>query len=334
MKFTCATCNYSTDTKFCYQKHLTTKKHNENVTSIKIEVVEARLKPGCIQVENIQKGYQCPYCDKNYATAGNLSRHKRVCNEKNDQDKKQKQILEQLEIKYKHEIELLNTQVQKFSTLYEQEKQSKHNLEKDNKYLKTLVNNAGIVIKSSVSTMSYLMTNYTDAPVLKPITDFSAIEYDEEDEDFNLMDALIVEHDNGNLHKYLGEFIIKTYKKEDPSQQSIWNSDSVRLTYVIREIINKNPEWKTDKKGVSAKKYIIDPLLKYINKIVGEYICENADLSSHTHEPKWKLKIISDKLNSAAKIRYNINNKFLAEDVLKYIAPHFYLNKTDQLIKS
>lgn len=202
----------------------------------------------------------------------------------------------------------------------------------DNKHLKSLINNAGLIIKSSVSTMSYLMTHYTDAPILKPITDFSAIEYDEKNEEFNLMDALIVEHDNGNLHRYLGDFIVKTYKKEDPTQQSIWNSDSVRLTYVIRQLINKKPDWKTDKKGVNIKKNIIDPLLSYINNIVVDYL-HNSNLEDYVKEPYYKYKLRVNKVETASKIHYDINNKFLSEEILKYITPHFYLNKIDQLIE-
>jgi len=323
MKFTCETCNYSTDTKFCYQKHLTTKKHQENENKEKISTFEHTSQIPSTVFKTSNKIHKCIYCAEIFSNSSSLTRHKKICPEKDNN-----------EMKYKHEIELLNAQVQKFSSLYEQEKQSKQNLEKDNKYLKTLVNSAGLIIKTSVSTLNYITTNYKDAPILKALNDYSAIEYEENNDEFNLMDTLILHHDNGTLDRYIGDFIIKTYKKEDPTQQSIWNSDSARLTYVIREIINKNPEWKTDKKGVSTKKYIIDPLLKYINKIVGEYICDNADLSPYSCEPRWKLKIQIDKLNSAAKIRYNINNKFLVADVLKYIAPHFYLNKTDQLIES
>jgi len=325
MKFSCETCNYSTDVKFCYQKHLSSKRHQLKVQKDTISTIQhtSDIPSTNLQQSNIKMN-KCMYCNEIFSNSSSLTRHKKICPEKDNN-----------ETKYKHEIELLNAKVQELNKLYEKEKQTSQTLEKDNKYLKTLVNGAGNIIKTSVSTLNYITTNYANAPVLKALNDYSVIEHDDNNDEFNLIDALIIQHDIGTLDKYIGDFIVKTYKKEDPSQQSIWNSDTTRLTYVIREIINKNPGWKSDKKGVSTKKYIIDPLLKYIDQIVSDYMqTASDDLADNIHEMEWQLKERTDKINSAAKIHYNIINKFLAVNILKYIAPHFYVNKNDQLIEN
>ena len=46
------------------------------------------------------------------------------------------------------------------------------------------------------------------------------------------MDTLVYNYENKNLHKYLGDFIIGHYKKDNPSEQSMWSSDVSRLTYL------------------------------------------------------------------------------------------------------
>lgn len=352
--FICELCEYKTHEKGNYAKHLTTYKHRSKMGNKKDDSLGTTLEDSKKDVslgtriplesqkildikDNIESNkddnieYKCDVCNKIFATSSNLSRHMKKTHDDTNIQLKYKKELEL--IQKDHENELLLAKIQELNKLYEKEHQINRNLEKDNKYLKTLINNAGLIIKSSMSTMSYLMTNYTNAPVLKALNDYSVIEHDDNNDEFDLMDTLILHHDNGTLDRYIGDFIVKIYKKEDPSQQAIWNSDSVRLTYVIREIIDQNPEWKMDKKGVSTKKYIIDPLLRYISKIVIDYM-HNSQLENYLHESNRKLKIRMEKLESATKILYNINNKFLAADVLKYIAPHFYLNKIDQLTET
>jgi len=39
-----------------------------------------------------------------------------------------------------------------------------------------------------------------------------------------------------------------------------------------------------------------------------------------------------DDLNASAEIIANIKNKVLSEQIIKYIAPHFYLSKNNELI--
>jgi hypothetical protein len=63
------------------------------------------------------------------------------------------------------------------------------------------------------------------------------------------------------LIPYLGDIIIKYYKKENPKDQSIWNSDTTRLNYLIRELIDTELTWTCDKAGLKVNEFIIIPLL-------------------------------------------------------------------------
>ena len=138
---------------------------------------------------------------------------------------------------------------------------------------------------------------------------------------------IICKYEKNTLDRYLGKIIIKTYKKKNPKKQSIWSSDTSRLTYVVRELFaNKKIDWTIDKKGVKAKNYIINPLLKHIKQLLQEYIkiysiTERDEIDMRDYAPKLH------KMNKMTQIMQSIDNGKLAENVLNHIAPEFYLNK-------
>lgn len=304
MKFTCKSCNYSTDVKFAYQKHLQSKRHNKK----EHELTNLLTSTKSLHKVCIERAYICQFCNNNYASASTLSRHKKSCGEKVQmiQDNKYNEIANE----NIHLRELIKQ------------------LQNDNSHLKTLINNAGAVIKTSVSALSYVATNYKDAPSLKKLEDYSYLEFDDDDDDFDLVAMVISQHQDGTLYKYLGDIIINAYKKKDPSEQSIWNSDTVRLTYLIRDIINKKTDWTVDKKGVKTTRYIINPMLKYIKDLLNKYADENG-LEHYVSESYMKLKKRTDAMQAVAEIIADITNNILSEQILKFIAPHFYLTKGD-----
>ena len=215
-----------------------------------------------------------------------------------------------------------------------------NNLEEEVKHLKFIISNAGNIIKNSVSTLSYVAINYKDAPALAPIDDYSKITFDldSEDEDRDLdkskkefIELMIIKYEKNILDRYLGNMIIKCYKKDNPKQQSIWSSDTSRLTYVVRELLhNKKIDWIVDKKGIKTKNYIIAPLLNYIDGLFVDYIKENSITDKNQIDMK-KYEPILNKMNKIGQIMALIGNGTLAEGILSYITPDFYLNKGNNL---
>ena len=315
MKFTCNFCNYSTDTKFCYEKHLNTKKHKEKVI---ITPNDSCTIPNPFLNKSPKNEYLCQYCNCKYTSVSNLARHKISCSEKRNLIDEFTNKITELTIKLDEQHKLLDKNEEIIAIL-----------KSENAHLKLTVNNAGSIIKTSVSTMSYVIKNYKEAPVLESINDYSAIRYDQDNVEF--VDNLIYETNHNKLHIYIGDFIIKTYKKGNPEQQSIWNSDTSRLTYLIREIIaNNKVDWRIDKKGIKTTKYIIDPILEYIDAQIRDYI-ENFDVD-YTNDLAREAERKMMKLKSATDILKNIEDKVLGDEILKYIAPHFYLDKMDNLL--
>jgi hypothetical protein len=65
--FICNLCNYKTDKKFNYDKHVLTRKHLKSINGN--EFVE----------KNSEKIYECETCNKNYKDLSGLWRHKKKC---------------------------------------------------------------------------------------------------------------------------------------------------------------------------------------------------------------------------------------------------------------
>ena len=414
MKFTCNICNYSTDTKFCYEKHLNTKKHKEKVNEKEISPI---IDHNLTMIHPQKNQFICIFCDNKYTTIGHLNRHNISCIKKrkivDELNKKIAELTEKVNEQAKiinHDNEIINKKneiiIQKEEKCNGKVTEKVNNVDFcpsidpqktinqshknqficifcDNKYttighlnrhknacfekrklidelnkkdemlnqkdellnqkdemisaiksevshLKLIVNNSGSIIKTSVSTMAYVLKNYKEAPLLESPKDYSALHFEQNNTEF--VDNLIYEHNHNKLHIYIGDFIIKTYKKENPSQQSIWNSDTSRLTYLVREIITNNKvDWKVDKKGIKTTEFIINPILKYIDDQVTDYIQTfDMDYSSDSAISAERKML---KLKAGTEILKSIEDKVLNEAVLKHIAPYFYLCKTDDTIE-
>ena len=249
-----------------------------------------------------------------------------------------------------------------------------HEITIENKYLKQQVMELKEFIKSgkaaptyNISIKKYIQQNYSDAPPLEQLANYSLLQYknnrnnrndrnnndeccdndcdnnndcdddydncdddrdDDNDDDF--ISTLSYNYNNNALHKYIGDFIIKYYKKDNPSQQSMWTSDMSRLTYVIKELLSTNESiWNRDYKGIKTKKYVIDPILKYIKDYIDDYCVKNLD--------KFKNLSINKAIQlqriyvSVYQLKKDIDSEIIANNIIKYISPHFYMDRHEQI---
>jgi hypothetical protein len=77
--------------------------------------------------------------------------------------------------------------------------------------------------------------------------------------------------------KFLGSIIVKCYKKENKQDQSLWNTDTTRYSYIIKYIKNNISKWEQDKKGTKTQTKVIDPLITCVTNLLIEYdnyMCE------------------------------------------------------------
>lgn len=312
MEYSCDICNYSTNGKFNYDRHLKTKKHKEKEAMVQKESVESQLNPK----KNLS--YDCNFCGNSYSTASNLSKHKKKCSDK-------KQLVDELNkdcsdiAKERDDFKKEVTHKEELITM----------LTAENRNLKVLLNNAGTLMDKSISTFNYVNRNYSDAPALLYLKDVTTL--DEELSEDRVVNAIIEQYNNDNLPEFIGDIIIKNYKKEDPKTQSIWNSDVDRLTYMIRTLINnKNSQWQVDKKGIDTSKNIIFPILKFIEKHLRNHAktCELGKRSDTNN----RVMDIMEHLHSVTFIILSIEDGSLNNNILKYIAPRLYVVKDQQLL--
>lgn len=329
MKYVCKLCNYQTDTSSNWCIHKKTKKHQlleMNSEKNNNEKVILDNNDKIIEKKLVQKLEEI-ILDKDKAIS-KLEQEKIILNQKIS--------------KLEEEKNKLASQLDKEKT--ETIKELKGELKNNNNYYKQMINNAGTLVHKSMTTMEYLVKNYNSAPQLQQLTDYSDISDNEQ----KLIDTMIYHQKRDTLHEYFGNYIIKNYKKNNPKDQSMWNTDSDRLNYIVRELVkdNKNMnilieelndlddldedqdpknkiEWIIDKKGIKVAEYVIVPLLNHIKKICSNYISKNTNnkLSSKELEKQYK------KLEILAEINSDISNGNLLKNINKYIAYHFYINK-------
>ncbi len=306
------------------------------------------------------KLHKCNYCGGIYSQACNLARHYKACQEKQKNDQKYQAEIDSLKqqnallikeianhvallakeiasheallskeiANNKVEIENYKTEIKtKDRTIRHLTRDYTDSKNKEVEYLKTVVNGAGGVLKTSFNALSYITTNYTKAPVMLPITDQSIITKNDD----NFINEIIYSHTNDSLDTKIGDIIIAHYKKTDPKQQSLWTSDVSRLTYIMRTLINNKEDWFIDKKGNGLKANIIDPVLNdYIKPLLLTYIGNQHGLVANVKDGD-KFEDIFVRMETANLIIKSINESILADNIIKYIASHFYCQKTDDI---
>ncbi|ARF08768.1 hypothetical protein Catovirus_1_818 [Catovirus CTV1] len=315
MKYQCIICNYETDDKSNWSKHKKSKKH-KNKESESTNLLDKSLMNPQPLPSNSKKNI-CKYCNITFTQTCHLSRHIKKCSEKYHTE--QITILQQENNQIKSNS-IIKTLKEKIKSL----EQQKNFLEKENEYHKQLVISAGNLIQSSMSTLNHLVINYNNAPILEPLKDYSVLE-----EKDKFIGKIIYYNNEKKLDEYLGKFLVKHYKSKDPSKQSNWNSDTSRLTYINRELVNNKPNWVIDKKGVKMTNTIIDPLLNYVKKISQDELILLNELRDDMDGAYDVNKVIC-----LTDIIQKINSNALSNDINKYLAPYFYFDKNNALVLS
>ncbi len=342
MSFTCKSCNYITSDSANFSRHTKTKKHlsktQEKVViepKIIIKKKDLSLDDKSLPVDdNIlssdDKSFLCNNCNNNFKFRSNLSRHKKSCHNKINN------------IKYDNtntdlEKELFETKL-KLEYSEKEKEFIKKMKEEQQILLNQIVNNANEIISKSqdntkitaqaiqtvsMSALKYANEKFKNAPALIPIQNFNInnLDFNNEDNKKQLVEILIYNAKQNSLDKLLGDHIVKQYKKDKPEDQMFHTTDCSRLNYIVRQLMENALIWSIDKSGIEICSSIIKPLIKKCIDTLLEhqkYLLSEmgkGDLSKQTDVEL----IIS--------ILMSIDSGLLENDVNKYIAPFFNLNK-------
>jgi len=340
MSYTCINCNYETNDPANFVRHKKTKKHklalekvNSNeINSTLVSSVSSGVSSVSIKTTILSSNKNnliCENCGKEFNHKSSLSRHKsKYCynNSYNSLIKKEKEIM-QKEFDLKLEIS-------------EREKEIYKKLEKEkSEMLNTFMNNANILLNKandntkitaqamqtvSVSALKYANDKFKDTPALLPLDNFNInnLDFDNEEDKKQLIEILIYNAKQKSLDKLLGDHLIKYYKKDNPEDQTFHATDCSRLNYIVRELIENALIWSVDKNGIKICTSIIKPLIKKCISALMEYqkvLLHEMSLGNLNKQKE--VELIID-------IIMSIDSGTLEENINKYIAPYFNLDKT------
>lgn len=317
MKYNCSLCDYKTDDKSNFNRHMNANKHRKNVRegTEKPKKYKSKQPVSTVKASKNKKTkiYNCDKCGLEFSHSSSASRHKRVCNEK---------------IEIGGDTKILNQRLNVAETQNKQLAEQNERLWKMLENSSNRINDDGSTIKSSLSSLNYLITKCKKTPPLKELTHEGAQQILGYNGDITMIEKIVRSYRNKNISRFLGSIIAKCYKTKDPKDQSIWNTDVSRLTYIIRDIIGKNgqPEWVMDKKGIRVGEYIIQPVLNFIVPLIEEYI---GDIHKKNKiEPN-----INNQMNnlrymaSARELLLDISLGKIEKDISRYLSAHLQFNK-------
>jgi hypothetical protein len=281
--------------------------------------------------------FNCSLCGMAFSDRSNMYRHrKHICMHKQYNK-------EDINIKYNvalKEIEHLKETIEHLKETIDELKPFKigymnvmeKSFETTNKVMEinseTTKINAESTIKS-LSTARYISKHLTQAQPLKYEKKEIAglLEYNNSKK-YKPVDYVIYNYTLKKLPEWIGNIIIKVYKKENPFDQNIWVTDNSRFSYVIFDVIEdasgKKSEWITDKSGTKITEKIIAPTLELLQEMLELYLEETRDI--YLQYDNMEMEEISRYSNNKQKtfdIVKEIKDEFLHKDVLKFITPFF-----------
>ena len=164
-------------------------------------------------------------------------------------------------IKLQTEVE--NLKVQLLESKIECLTKQLEDTEKDKNSFKNIAETNAKNNEASLNALNFVIKNYSDAPTIQVFQNFNLLFVG--NEKFSLSEILCYYDKKQELPKFICDKLLPEYIKKDPSQQVVWNSDTNRLTYLLKET-NKNKKgssWNRDKEGVKLANYLVKPLLDY-----------------------------------------------------------------------
>jgi hypothetical protein len=272
--------------------------------------------------------YICEWCNKQYKHRQTLSKHKKSC--KNKSTGNVGKILNEMK-ELKLEIQMLksNHPSEKIPTkkIITKNNSDNNNSFNDNK----VINN-----QKTINSVAYINLHYTNTEPLKPICPEQIskmiVMLPEESGTYSFCEFLIFNYEKGILHEFLGKIIISVYKKEDPEEQQFWATDVARLTFVVRQVLNKGGIWLTDKKGTHITDYIITPFLEELTIMLVKHI-QSCRLQIIGNENTKDVEKFGNQIYVARQINLDISLNKLHTKILAYITPKFQLGTNQTTLK-
>jgi hypothetical protein len=335
--YDCVYCEYKTNRRFDYLKHLESIRHKNN------------------QIESLllnKKIYKCVDCSKELSSQSHLTRHINLYCPVNKQKSENitKKDLELLELKYQYELKLKDAQLKEAQLQLQCEAKIKEVIidskdtiinvkDKTIEDLKYNVDNMTDIAKRSITALTYCRKNFPKAPPL--------LELEQHEPPKLLLDAVpkgidIAKYlidlymDSDKVSPLIANIIIAKYKKKDPTKMSFWNADHARQNFVFVDMLNGVAQWENDKDAVNIRAKVIDPMLTHVRDMLVDFnIKITSDLANKN---KAQLDddliegVLISKLNNVSKYQdrcmnmiNRLDDKSFSNNIIKIIASEFQI---------
>lgn len=320
MSFVCTICNYKTDRSNDLKKHNNSKKHLDRVNK---KSQNARKPHQAPKIRNNK--FICIHCDSEFKYLKGLNRHMKRCVSNGIA----KQKYNDISIKYDKLQEEKDLLEEKYQELYSKYEDKRDLLESD---LMKAVKKSN----KDPNMYSFIADNFLAAQPLKPILDKDVPELKflkdilkQKNGKIELCEKLQHHSLHKTLKDFVGDHVVDNYKEKDKTKQQIFVTDCSRLSYLVRDVMNRTKKtlvWKKDNKGLIVGDRLIEPILRFFKKHLEEMTTKYLNYA-------WE-EYSGDRLESVKRthrlfdIAKAINDGTLRTDILKYLAPHFYLDKT------
>lgn len=308
-KYECKICEYSTNDRSNFWRHKNTTLHKKRTEDGQLKSSEKNDNTSFanrLPVKN-SKSYTCAHCGFFTPHSSSYSKHKRRCADKLDEERSVLERLKTVEM----EAQLLKVRNEKIERLYK---------EKENILINQIENFREIMMetkKNKNSVSSLLYEHCSDNP---HITEIDATKLNELIKPkVKLIKEIISRFKHRILHKFLGDFIVSVYKKDDIQSQSIFSTDTARMNYMIKELLfDKKSNWVLDKRGVKTSEYIISPVIKHVRELV----CSHFESLTPTEiKDIKKMEEIVYIKRDLIEILNDIDDGKLCEKINRYISP-------------
>lgn len=329
----CKLCNYSTEKKCNYNRHMESSKHFRRAKQFE-ELQKKRAKTP-VKPPKIDQKFDCRYCGTVFKYLKGLNRHINKCSRRME-----------LLIKY----EELTKDYQKMKETITELKKSKEELAEDKKLItdkyetliekyeikrdeleETLIENAKT--KTNPNMFSFIEDNFLETKYLDEIREcdvpklkaFNSV-LEQEQGEMEMCNILQHHSMHKTLKDYIGDILKKIYHRKDKSRQKFFVTDCSRLSYVIRDIVDNELSWRRDNGGVILSKRIILPILSYIRELLSEHM---SDYLGYVLDefPDDKLESVN-RIQRLTHIITAIDDGKLSKNILKYLSHYFQLDKT------
>lgn len=337
--FECDICNYSSNVKRNYDRHVASIKHQKNKKMSDI----------------IQKPFCCKACCRTYSQLQYLTQHEKTCitvqmeenaKKSNTELQKNKKLydleLENIKLKYEAKIKLLENNLENlqqilavqdscnkktFDILEGSNKKTIDFLEDENKFHKKLVEGSSKVVAESLSAIAYAKKHFPNA---KPLVEYTDMEALKTEPGYGIAETMIFYDQNNRIAEIIGKIILNKYKENNPELQSLWNADFARVVYIVVEGEDENKHWVVDKGGVKVKSLVIDPILDHIRIKLNEYCYETAKLMGAKFDFRSN-EIYHERISNSNTLIKKIDNGTTFKKIIHYLSQYLHIGEVRKI---